>query len=72
MSGFRFIDSQGKSQMFGCQKGGSGFEDLVCFMLRQGNSFVQNIFHPVAFFQQLDNKFFKCHRIVCPIMVGYL
>ena len=58
--------------MFGRQEGGSCFEYLVCFMLRQGNSFAQNVFQPVAFFQQLDNEFFKCDGIVCPIMMGHL
>ena len=72
MPGLRFINSQGELEVFRRQEGGSGFEYLVCFMLRQGNSFVQNLFHPVAFFQQLDDEFFQCNRIVSPIMVGYL
>ncbi len=72
MPGFRFINSQGEPQVFGRQQCGSGFDYLVCFMLRQGNSFAQNLFQPVAFFQELDNELFKCNRIVCPIMVGYL
>jgi len=58
--------------VFGRQKGRSDFDYFVCFMLRQRNSFVQNLFHPVAFFQQLDDEFFKCNGIVCPIMLGYL
>jgi hypothetical protein len=72
MPGFCFINSQGEPQVFGRQEGGSGFEHLVCFMLRQENSFAQKFFQPVAFFQQLDGEFFKCNRILCPIMVGYL
>jgi hypothetical protein len=72
MSGFRFINPQGELQVFGRQEGGSILLYLVCFMLGKWNSLVQDVLHPTAIFQQLDDEFLKCHRIVCPIMVGYL